>query len=343
MPRNEKNSDRAERPLWTSPVLVAAILLFSFCINSDAEDLAALLVSPDYEKRRQAEETLLGLGREALPICLKMADEENLASKFCAARVLRKLVPGSVTHHEIKSLKNSTFPELSSIYFSALPDSREGITELLSGAQAPQREIRLASLNRLIELKVTFNPDPLLTLLQAVAPGDPHRVSILSALVESAPSPRWEAVAGQLNDSDPEIVTFAAQVLGRWKVHESAERLYCTGINSPNERVRQASFRALAAIGDEGKSLILKDCESNQGHVREQAALALGFFQNTHSQLVEMLERDPYERVAQAASISLQHLYQIDEPQYFFPYDGSPAARDQVVKAWKQFIAGAKE
>ena len=343
MHRKEKNSNGAVRLIGLSPLHIATILLFSICISSDADDLATLLVSPNYKTRRQAEEKLLGLGHEALPICLRMAGDNNLASKFCAARVLRKLVSNGLGHQEITALKKSTFPELRSIYYSVLPDSKEGIKELLSGAQATQREIRLASLNRLIELKAPFNPQPLLTMLEGLAPDDPHRARILSALIQATPSPEWKTVAKNLTDPNAETVVAAAHVLGRWKAHGSAKKLYSTAIASSRDRIRHASFSALAAIGDEGKALILKDCTSQQGNVREQAGLALGFFPGTHSQLLGMLKNDPYERVAQAASISLGRLYNKDQPQYFFPYDASSADRARVVEAWKQFITKTKD
>ncbi len=342
MHRRETNDCRAAR-LKSSPLKVGMILFTNLCISADAEGLVSALVNRDFRIRQRAEEKLIDKGDKGLPVCLEMAASESLSARVCAARVLRRLVSDGLDYQKIKQLKDSDFPELRSIYYSTLPGTKAGIQELLSGVLAPQREIRLACLNRLIELRTEFNPDPLLVLLAGISEEDPHRDPILFGFIFSLPSKSWEVVAKKLSHSDVETVALAAKVLGCWKVSEATQELHRTGIRSSNEKVRGACFSAMASIGEDGRKLILEDCKSEQGHVREQAVLALGFFQNTHKRLLEMLERDPYERVAQAASSSLQRLFKIEEPQYFFSYDSPTAERGRVVKAWKGLLNKGKD
>ncbi|MDP6502535.1 MAG: hypothetical protein QF886_02925, partial [Planctomycetota bacterium] len=182
MHRRETNDYRAER-LKSSPLKVGMIVFTCLCVSADAEGLVSALVNRDFRTRQRAEEKLIDRGGKGLPVCLEMAASESLSARVCAARVLRRLVSRGLDCQKIRQLKDSDFPELRSIYYSALPVSEAAIQELLSGVLTPQREIRLACLNRLIELRAEFEPGPLLILLAGISEEDPHRVPILSALI----------------------------------------------------------------------------------------------------------------------------------------------------------------
>ena len=301
------------------------------------------LASPDPKQRAEEEKRIFELGPKGVTLCTELAGSGNLAIRMGAIRILRKLAEnGSVSSYVLskirKSLIESQDPEVRAAFYAISAKVGGNPTPLLAGLKDSDRGVRIVILKLLVSLKKAFVPRNCLDLLKSSTSGDPLIPMILATLRYSSPPTDPTLIEQLLNSVNLETVAGAARVLGHWKVEASAGRLARVGFFTSSKEVRFTCFRALGAIGEAGKKEILVRTKSSQGHLREQAALALAHFPSAVKTLMRMMEGDPYGRVRMAASIALQRVANLESNQdYFLRYDATEDEQKEVFKRWREF------
>jgi len=304
---------------------------------------AVRLSDADPSVRARAEQALLKRGDAAVPVCARLAASSSLPSQLAAVRVLRRLAQqGHVkpAHHELlNGLQKSGNAEVRAARVALLsrlgPDA---VPELEAALTDPDRVVRAAALRQLAEAGKPFDPKACLRLLQVTAPEDPLVPVLMRSLIAAAPPADTKPVEGILKGSDARLAALAASVLGAWRVSSRAEMVAQTGFSSKSGELREACFRALARMGEFGFKAVEARAKETEGHTRELAAGALRFFPQSGPTLLKLLEEDPYPRVRQAASRSLQEIERLEErAEFFLPYDATPKQRQEVVARWKAY------
>jgi HEAT repeat protein len=338
------------RPLWL-------LLLLAFLSQGAAEpptDWQKRLSDPAPAVRDQAEKALLDMGAGAVPLCIELASTPSTSStpstaapfaslpaQLSAVRTLRKLAQQGLVKPEhrdmLAKLQKSDNPEVRSAYYSLLPYVEEQpVAALPTALEDPDRAVKAAALRQLALVKQPFDPKACLRALETVQAEDPLAPLLLAALKAASPSAETAPVERLLQSSDPRLAALAAEVLGAWKAASKASIVANVGFSSKPAGVRTACFAALGRMGDPGFEAVETRASAAEGPVREQAAEALGHFAQSVPLLLKLLSEDPYSRVRQAASRSLQRIERLEaNSDYFLPYDATPADQEKVIARWK--------
>jgi len=325
------------------------LLALASLARADPHDgWAAKLSDADPVIRERAEEGLLKKGDAAVPVCAGLAASSSLPSQLAAARTLRRLAqqghvkPG---HRDLlNGLRRSGNAEVRAARVALLPRlEQDSVSELEAALTDPDRAVRAGALKQLAKVGKPFDPKVCLRLLQETDPEDPLIPPLMSALRAAAPPSDTKLVERLLEGPDARLAALAAAVLGAWNVSSTADMVAATGFSSKSGDLREACFRALAQMGELGFRAVLARAKGTEGHTRELAAEALGFFPQSGPVLLELLEKDPYPRVRQAASRSLQRIERLGEKdEFFLPYDATSKQQQEVVARWKAYWAAKK-
>lgn len=331
-------------------LLTAFIMLARTLTATSVDDWSDQLSATEPERRAKAEKALLEAGEAALPVLADLLRTPSLAARLAAARILRKLGdPNKLSPESLalveKPLLHSDLAELRSTYYALIPlGKEETLKVLLSGLNDPDRAVQAMVLRKLALAAQRWEARESLERLSSLEKGDPLILLHLDALRTAAAPADAAAVEKLLDEEEEEVAVRAAQVVAAWKSSASAAALVTAGFSARPDPVRVACLAALGQLGETGLKLVLARAHSPEAPVREQAASALGYFQAADRALLDLLEKDSYPRVRQAASRALQRLHRLEaDSDYFLPYDASEAEQQEVIKRWRAVLQPREE
>lgn len=311
---------------------------------TSVEEWSARLSDADPGRRAKAEEALLAGGEAALPICGALARDPALSVRLSAARIMRKLAErAKVTSSDWLSVEQALLsaPETevrAAACGLAASSSADPLPRLFEGLADADRAVSMVALVGLARSGLTFDPSPLIERLPEAHGRDPLFPLLWAALKQASPPADPQNIEKFLESPEPVAAVGAARALGQWRATGSAGALAVQAFSERLDSVRHEALAALARLGDAGLNEVIQRARSPEGAVREQAAQALGGFPDSVGHLMALLESDPYPRVRQAASRSLQRLAGLEQDaRYDFLYDGPAAEQTAVVERWKSF------